>query len=162
LDDILKIDDLAIDALLLAKVQCQNPALSHVQEVQPLLNLLQTVCILSKWLYLTLMYLLEQRLSFPLHPFLKNLHTRALIKLSQTSGLYPKSMVLKGVNFVGRSALDRGSYGDIWKASLGGQDICVKVLRVYQTTDKTKLLKVGKIQNLSNEASIKRQSRHSL
>jgi hypothetical protein len=43
---------------------------------------------------------------------------------------------------MGKAALDAGSFGDIWKGSLGGQEICIKVLKVFQKSDKVKLLKV--------------------
>jgi hypothetical protein len=83
-----------------------------------------------------------QRLEFPLDPSLKRFHTAALIKLSCTSGLYPECMTLKGIKLVGNSALDGGGFGNIWKGLLGGQEICIKVLRIYQKSDKAKLLKV--------------------
>lgn len=51
-------------------------------------------------------------------------------------------MTLKGIKLVGNSALDGGGFGDIWEGLLGGQEICIKVLRVYQKSDKSKLLKV--------------------
>jgi hypothetical protein len=53
-------------------------------------------------------------------------------------------MTLKGLEFVGKTALDGGGYGDIWKGLLGGQEISVKVLKFYQKSDKVKLLKVCK------------------
>jgi hypothetical protein len=52
-------------------------------------------------------------------------------------------MILKGIELVGKAAIDGGGFGDICKGVLGGQDIAVKVLRVYQKSDKEKLLKVG-------------------
>ena len=54
----------------------------------------------------------------------------------------PECMVL---NVVGKAAVDCGSFGDIWKGVLGTQDIAVKVLKVYQKSNKEKLLKVGKL-----------------
>jgi hypothetical protein len=84
----------------------------------------------------------KQRLGFPLEPSLEHFLKRALIKLSRTSGLYPECMTLKGTKLVGKTALAAGSYGDIWKGLLGGQEICIKVLKVFQRSDKVKLLKV--------------------
>ena len=52
-------------------------------------------------------------------------------------------MVLKGVELVGDSAVDGGSYGDVWKAKFEGKDIAVKVLKVYQKSDIDKLLRVS-------------------
>ena len=86
---------------------------------------------------------MRQRLGFPLEPSLKRFHLGALINLARSSGLYPECMILKGIELVGKAAIDGGGFGDIWKGVLGGQDIAVKVLRVYQKSDKEKLLKVG-------------------
>lgn len=52
-------------------------------------------------------------------------------------------MVLKGVELAGDSAVDGGSYGDVWKAKFEGKDIAVKVLKVYQKSDIDKLLRVS-------------------
>jgi hypothetical protein len=38
--------------------------------------------------------------------------------------------------------VDRGGFGDVYRGLLHGQDIAVKALRVYQTSDLVKLLKV--------------------
>jgi hypothetical protein len=51
-------------------------------------------------------------------------------------------MILKGIEFVGKSAIDFGGYGDIWSGSLGGRDLAVKVLKI-RNTEKDKFLKVG-------------------
>lgn len=53
-------------------------------------------------------------------------------------------MTLKGIEFVGKTALDGGGYGDIWKGQLGGNEISIKVLKFYQKSDKVKVLKVRK------------------
>ena len=84
-------------------------------------------------------------MDFPLHPSLKHLHTRALIKLSRISGLYPESMILKGIKLVGDAAVKSGGFADVWRALLGGQEICVKILKVYSKSDHIKLRQVGKM-----------------
>jgi hypothetical protein len=74
---------------------------------------------------------------------LKHLHTSALIKLSRASGLYPECMTLRGIELLGDSAIDGGGFGDIWKGLLRGQEIAVKVLRIFRQSDKVQLLKVS-------------------
>jgi hypothetical protein len=51
-------------------------------------------------------------------------------------------MTLNGIQLVGNAAIDVGTYGDIWKGSLSGQVIAVKVLKIFRKVDKDKLLKV--------------------
>jgi len=53
-------------------------------------------------------------------------------------------MILRGVR-IGEHPESAGGYADIWKASLGSQEICVKVMRVFQSSDIDKLLKVSRI-----------------
>ena len=67
---------------------------------------------------------------------------KALLRLSRASGLYPKCLALKSIE-IEENPVDRGSYGDVYKGVLHGQKIAVKALRVYQTSDLVKLLKVG-------------------
>jgi hypothetical protein len=64
------------------------------------------------------------------------------MKLSRASGLYPECITLKGIELVGTKAVAGGGFGDIWIGSLEGQEIAVKNLKVYQRSDKDKLLKV--------------------
>ena len=147
--DVLRLDALAIDALLLATLQDRVKYRRLVklcgQEAQAILNLLQAVRLLCRKIYYIAFVnmSLGQRLGFPLNASLKCFHLGALIKLSRTSGLFPECMVLKGIELVGKAAMDGGSYGDIWKGMLGSQGVAVKVLKIYQKSDKDKLLRVS-------------------
>lgn len=38
--------------------------------------------------------------------------------------------------------VDRGGYGDVYRGVLHGQEIAIKALRIYQTSDLFRLLKV--------------------
>ncbi|KIM90339.1 hypothetical protein PILCRDRAFT_812075 [Piloderma croceum F 1598] len=87
---------------------------------------------------------------------LKHLYTRPLMKLSRTSGLYPECMTLKQVEWVGNSVIDGGGYGDIRKGLLNGQEIAVKILRVFRKSDKDSLLK-----EFCSEAVLWHQLNHS-
>ena len=74
-------------------------------------------------------------------PALRRRHVKALIKLSRATGLYPECLVLKGIEIIG-DAVGGGGFADIFKGRLRGQEIAVKVLKVYQKSDIEKLLKV--------------------
>ncbi|KIM83936.1 hypothetical protein PILCRDRAFT_68714 [Piloderma croceum F 1598] len=141
LDHILTIDTIAIDALL--QEVLRDPARyrrllkRRDHEAQSLLDLLQV------------------RLDLPLHQSLKSHYVRALIKLSRASGLFPECMTLNGLKLAGRAAVAGGAFGDIWMGNLGGQQISVKILKVYQRSDKNKLLK-----EFTSEAVTWRQLKH--
>jgi hypothetical protein len=64
------------------------------------------------------------------------------MKLSKASGLYPECLVLKCVDME-RDPVAVGGYGDVHKGLLQGEQIAVKVLRLYQKADLVKLLKVA-------------------
>jgi hypothetical protein len=66
-----------------------------------------------------------------------------LLKLSRLSGLYPECLVRDDVQLIGTDPVAAGTFGDVWKGSIGGREaIAVKVLRVYEKSDVKKLLKV--------------------
>jgi hypothetical protein len=67
---------------------------------------------------------------------------RALLKLSNKSGLYPECLKLQGVQISGRDAVAGGSYGDIWKGCIDSHVIAIKVMRVFGVDDVQKVLKV--------------------
>jgi hypothetical protein len=145
---IFSIDAIAIDALLLTTLQ--NPVMhkklvkQRGQEAQYLLNLLQAVCrFAAKYLYCSLICPTRQRLGFPLDPSRERFHLGALMRLSRSSGLYPECMVLKGIELVGKTAIDFGGYGDIWQGLLGGKQIAVKVLKMLYKPDRVRFLQVG-------------------
>jgi hypothetical protein len=80
-------------------------------------------------------------MNFAINPAYKSRHLKALVRLSRASGLYPECLVLKGMDIEG-DAVAGGSFGDVHRGHLNGQEIAVKVLRVYQKSDMDNLLKV--------------------
>jgi hypothetical protein len=84
----------------------------------------------------------DQRLEFPIDPRHKTRHVKALLQLSRASGLCPECLVLKGIKMEAHP-VDRGGYGDVYKGVLHDQEIAVKALRIYQTSDLFRLLKVA-------------------
>lgn len=73
----------------------------------------------------------------------RRLNLSALIKLSKTSGLYPKCLVLTGIQSAEENAIDGGGFGDVWKGQFRNHMIAMKVLRVYVKSDIKELLKVS-------------------
>jgi serine/threonine protein kinase len=98
-------------------------------------------------------------------------YLEVLLKLSRASRLYPESFVLKGIEIIG-DPIAAGGFADVYKARLQGQEIAIKVLRVYQKSDIDKLLKVAPkivffiditediVQEFSSEVVIWRQLSH--
>lgn len=67
------------------------------------------------------------------------LHT--LRKLSETSVLYPRCYVLKGIT-VSRTIAGSGGFCDILQGSYNKQTLCLKAVRPFQTSEKEKMFKV--------------------
>ena len=74
-------------------------------------------------------------------PSFKARHRKTLIKLAKESKLYPKGLVLQGIE-VEPDAVAQGGFGEVHKGKLKGRGIAVKMLRVFGDTDMNKLLKV--------------------
>ncbi|KAH7925359.1 kinase-like protein [Leucogyrophana mollusca] len=55
---------------------------------------------------------------------------RAVVELSKASGLYPRSLVLRGVHVKGRGPVNGGSFGDIWEGEFDGRMIAIKLMRL--------------------------------
>jgi hypothetical protein len=68
---------------------------------------------------------------------------KALIRLSKQSELHPDCMVLGDIENRSDHAIAGGTFGDVWKGKMHGQEVAIKVLRVYESVDARKLLKVG-------------------
>ncbi|KAF9441592.1 kinase-like protein [Macrolepiota fuliginosa MF-IS2] len=73
----------------------------------------------------------------------KNDILTALIRLSTTSGLYPRSFTLKSVDLhIGKTPIASGHFGEILEGTIQGQRICVKVIKLYQRSHIMNALKV--------------------
>ena len=68
-------------------------------------------------------------------------HVKALIGLSRATGLHPECLVLKGIKILGDTVAG-GGFADIFKGQLWDQNIAVKMLKVYETSDIDKFLRV--------------------
>ncbi|KAF9444926.1 kinase-like protein [Macrolepiota fuliginosa MF-IS2] len=79
-------------------------------------------------------------------PKLKNELVVAVQRLSKKSALYPECFVLKNISIEKNSdgsihALSSGKFGDVWRGSMGGRNVCLKVMRVYRNSKIHELLK---------------------
>jgi hypothetical protein len=87
----------------------------------------------------------QQRSDDPdLHPDLKRFSVVLLIKLAHGSGLYPECLVRKDIQIIGNHPVGGGSFGDVWKGLMKSQLVAVKVLRIFEDSDRAQLLKVSK------------------
>ncbi|THU86329.1 kinase-like protein [Dendrothele bispora CBS 962.96] len=69
----------------------------------------------------------------------QRLHSKifeAMVHISRNSNLYPTCLSLSNVKQVGNDPIAGGSFGDIWRASVGDQTACMKVIRLF---DKSKI-----------------------
>ncbi|KAF7362739.1 Protein kinase domain-containing protein [Mycena venus] len=102
----------------------------------------------------TLLDLLQDFLDLDSFSLAKPVIYKALWRLSRYSGLHPRCFVLTGLRTNGRQVAG-GGFGDIWKGAVGGQTVCVKIMRIFQADQVQTLLK-----EFSREALIWRQLCH--
>ncbi|KAJ7778212.1 kinase-like domain-containing protein [Mycena metata] len=74
--------------------------------------------------------------------------SKALLRLSRSSGLHPTCFTLTGMEKVGEQVAG-GAFGDIWKGLVGGQNVSVKIMRLFKSEE-----------NFGREAAIWRQLSH--
>ncbi|GLB34347.1 putative CAP_GLY [Lyophyllum shimeji] len=61
-------------------------------------------------------------------------------RLSKRSGVYPTCYKLKDVELISEHPVAAGSFADVHKGRLLGQTVCLKVIRLYQTSHVTSFL----------------------
>lgn len=83
-----------------------------------------------------------QRLDYYLDGRYSSKLVRALVKLAKRSGLYPECLKIEGCKVL-KTQVAAGSFGDIYKGELEGQAIAVKVVRLFEPSEKKKLLQVS-------------------
>ncbi|KAJ7852541.1 kinase-like domain-containing protein, partial [Mycena leptocephala] len=79
---------------------------------------------------------------------------KALLRLSRKSGLHPRCYALPRLRKIGQQ-VTAGGYGDIWRGLVGGQCVCVKIMRIFEDSDVQAVLK-----EFGREALIWRQLCH--
>ncbi|KAJ7222239.1 hypothetical protein GGX14DRAFT_428275, partial [Mycena pura] len=81
--------------------------------------------------------LLDLNSSFAVRPLL--LH--ALLQLAKTSGRHPRCLHLLSKPKLGQQ-MAGGGFGDVFKGTIGEQMVAIKIMRVYEDSDKQAVLKV--------------------
>jgi hypothetical protein len=71
----------------------------------------------------------------------KPLIFKAILGLSRESGLHPRCCALPRLRKIGQQVTG-GGYGDIWRGLVGGQCVCVKIMRIFEDSDVQAVLKV--------------------
>lgn len=66
----------------------------------------------------------------------------AQLRLCAASAVHPDCLMLSGVTVSSQWAVDGGGFGDIWKGLVQGREVAIKVLRVFNSSEKQILLKV--------------------
>ncbi|KAK7054501.1 hypothetical protein VNI00_003699 [Paramarasmius palmivorus] len=70
----------------------------------------------------------------------------AMFRLSSHSGLHPQCLAIKNVQKIGDYPVAGGGFGDVWRGMLGRcrkQEVCLKIVKVYLTSNVQKLLSVN-------------------
>ncbi|KZP29838.1 kinase-like protein [Athelia psychrophila] len=73
-------------------------------------------------------------------PAFKQRHVKALVKLSESSGLFPTCLVLSDVTLE-PDPVASGGFGEVYKGALRGHLIAVKMLKVYKSSVVARILK---------------------
>ncbi|KAJ7767198.1 kinase-like domain-containing protein [Mycena metata] len=86
-------------------------------------------------------------------PSVRSFLIRALERLSRVSGRHPRSLPNPALNT--EKHMDSGNYGDVWKGSVNGGEVCVKVIRIVNPSEIE-----GTLQEFDREALLWRQLCH--
>ncbi|KAF7377544.1 Protein kinase domain-containing protein [Mycena sanguinolenta] len=97
---------------------------------------------------------LQDLLDLDSFSLIKPLIFQALQQLSCSSGLHPRCFVLSGLQRLGQQ-VGAGSFGDIYKGLIQGQNVCAKVMRLYCASDVE-----AAFREFGQEAAIWRQLHH--
>ena len=69
----------------------------------------------------------------------------ALLHLARKSELYPHVLVRRDIIIGDKYPVTAGQFGDVWKGISNGQEVAVKVLKLYMNTDISQYHKVSLI-----------------
>jgi len=76
-------------------------------------------------------------------------------RLSKRNNLYPKYFALEGVTVIGNDPVAGGSFADIYKGSFKNQLVCLKMVKVFESSQVDYIVK-----QFSHEAILWRQLSH--
>ncbi|KAJ7025741.1 kinase-like domain-containing protein [Mycena alexandri] len=58
---------------------------------------------------------------------------RALLRLSRVSGRHPRCFPVHDLNT--EEQVDAGNYSDVWRGSIKRREVCIKIMRLFKTSD---------------------------
>ncbi|KAF7982525.1 hypothetical protein HWV62_28142 [Athelia sp. TMB] len=99
--------------------------------------------------------LLQARLDSPIDSKFKPHYLQAIIKLSQDSRKYPECLLLDSSIHLPARSIAGGSFGEVYKGTMSGNDIAVKMLKLYERSNMDDFLK-----KFAREAVMWRQLSH--
>ncbi|KAJ8080062.1 hypothetical protein PM082_016889 [Marasmius tenuissimus] len=83
-----------------------------------------------------------------------------MVRLSKNSGHFPKCLVIKNVKKQGEHPVGGGGFGDVWKGTVdhagSTQTVCLKVVKVYLTSDVRQSLAVCSVLSFGGNGWLKR------
>jgi len=68
---------------------------------------------------------------------------RVLYRTCARNTLFPRSLMIELCDNPGNVVLYRGGFGDVSKREYQGREVAVKRLRIYDTSDLQKVIRVG-------------------
>ncbi|KAJ6551307.1 kinase-like domain-containing protein [Mycena capillaripes] len=96
----------------------------------------------------------NQLLDLDYFSVVKPLILKTLLRLSRDSRLHPRCFALSGLQKIGKQVA-AGGFGDVWKGLVCGQNVSVKIMRIFEDSDVEDILK-----QFGREAVIWRQLCH--
>ncbi|KAG6836667.1 hypothetical protein H0H93_005214 [Arthromyces matolae] len=112
------------------------------QDAQDLLDLFQSVLIIQSSIAYSKFTAAAQILDRPnLNYDLRRNLIVVIQRLSVKAGLYPKCYELKDQIQTGDEPVAAGGFADIYKGTFKGETVCIKVMRVYESSDKEHIMK---------------------
>jgi hypothetical protein len=64
-------------------------------------------------------------------------------RFAKTKCVIPRSYTLDGVKKLSNEPLKKGGFGDVLKGRYQNRDVCIKVIRLYQSDQYHNFIKVG-------------------
>lgn len=78
-----------------------------------------------------------------LSPQIRKKCLKSLYRMCGRNAILPSTLKVLASYDRSTDALYRGGYADVWKGECGAQDVAVKVIRMYSTSELQKIVGVG-------------------
>ncbi|KAF9058614.1 hypothetical protein BDP27DRAFT_1240566 [Rhodocollybia butyracea] len=76
-------------------------------------------------------------------PHLRSAIFKAMLRLSKSSNVFPKCLLIQNVNTLENRPVTAGGFGEIWKGTIGEstQAVCLKIVKVFSVSDVESLVR---------------------